>query len=173
MDLDFKKLKFNRTYDINRQKRGKGIYQRGEVQVDRVEKIGEDEYAIDAEVNRREGLYIVNLLIKNGTVDEATCTCADFNNGNLCKHILATSMEVISPHYASTVEGKKREEERRIAEFKKRQQIERETRKYKEKYGKGLETIEFYRTSEENNSNKKYLDLEELYLESQDIKKKE
>ena len=35
----------------------------------------------------------------------------DYKNGNICKHIIATSMEIIEPHYASTIEGRRKIEE--------------------------------------------------------------
>lgn len=54
---------------------------------------------------------------KRGT---STCTCEDYYNGNLCKHIIATSMEVIEPHYASTIQGRRKIEERKKEEERKR-----------------------------------------------------
>ena len=41
-------------------------------------------------------------------ITDSSCTCEDYKNGNLCKHIIATSMEVIEPHNANTKEGKRK-----------------------------------------------------------------
>ena len=52
----------------------------------------------------------------------------------MCKHIIATSMEVIEPHYASTKEGKKRFEEKKREEERKRlEEIRKKTRGRKKK----------------------------------------
>ena len=111
-------------------------------------------------------------------INNCTCTCEDYYKGYLCKHIIATSMEVIEPHYASTVEGrakleqaKKEEAKRRLEEIKRKQEEERKKREYERKYYSSLQTIEQYkRFSRLGTQN--YLDLNELYEETKELKNK-
>ena len=102
IDLEFKTLNFNRRYDPARYRRGTGIYNKGLVEVQNVNKIDEKNYSIEASVEGNYDTYTTYLEICGNMINKSTCTCEDYYNGNLCKHIIATSMEVIEPHYAST-----------------------------------------------------------------------
>ena len=128
MDLNFKTLNFRKQYDTARLKRAKAIYNNEEVKVKRVEKIDEENYEVYANVEgsywQRD--YEIRLTIHGNYVEKYSCTCEDFQKGYICKHILATSMEVIKPHKPST-EGWKR----KILEQKKKE--EEEQRNYKNK----------------------------------------
>ena len=178
VDLDFKTLQFNRRYDPTRYKRGTNIYNKGLVEIENVNKIDEKNYSIKASVEGNYDTYTTNLEICGNMINKGTCTCEDYYNGNLCKHIIATSMEVIEPHYASTKEGKKRledkkkeEERKRLEEIKKRQEEERKRREYERKYYSGLRTIESYkRNTRQMGTN--ILDLAELYETTTEMKKK-
>ena len=146
VDLELETLNFTRRYDPARYRRGTIIYNDGLVEIESVDKKDERNYSVKASVEGNLDTYRTTLEIKGNTIIESTCTCEDYYGGNLCKHIIATSMEVIEPHYASTKEGKKRYEERkreegrkRLEEIKKRQEEERKKREYERKYYSGLE----------------------------------
>ena len=175
IDLKLNTLNFNKRYETLRYKRGKNIYNNGFVQVDKVDKKNEKNYYVEATVEGNYDTYITTLEISGETITNSTCTCEDYNNGNLCKHIIATSMEIIEPHYASTEEGQKRlkkekEEKHKIflEEIKRKQEEERKKREYERKYYNGIETIESYKQSFNRNLNK--LDLPELYEQAMNIK---
>ena len=178
VDLELETLNFTRKYDFARYKRGTSIYHKGLVEVESVDKKDERNYSIEASVEGNFDTYRTTLEITGNTIKKSTCTCEDFYGGNLCKHIIATSMEVIEPHYASTKEGKKRfeekkkeEERKRLEEIRKRQEEERKKREYERKYYSGLKTIETYkRNSREKATNT--LDLAELYETTTEMKKK-
>ena len=108
VDLKFETLHFNRRYDPTRYRRGTGIYNKGLVTVESVDKTNENNYSIEASVEGNYDTYTTNLEICGNMINKSTCTCDDYYKGNLCKHIIATSMEIIDPHYASTKEGKKK-----------------------------------------------------------------
>ncbi len=176
IDLEFETLNFSRRYENQRYKRGRNIYSYGYVEISKVNKIDERNYEIEAEVQGNYGRYVTTLKITGNMIKEATCTCEDYNNGNLCKHVIATSMEALEPHYASTKEGEKRlrkkkeeEERKRLEEIRKRQEEERKRREYQRKYYSGLQTLEFYkRNLKEQKTNK--FDLKELYENTIQIK---
>ena len=178
VDLSFETLQFTRRYDTNRYKRGTQIYNRGNVQVEEVETNGDNHYTIEATVEGNYDNYTTKLSIDGNTIKDSSCTCEDYRNGNLCKHIIATSMEVIEPHYASTVEGrkkiqekKKEQERKRLEELRIRQEEERKRREYERKYYNGLRTIELYKqNSREGITNT--LDLIHLYEKTNEIKHK-
>ena len=167
VDLDFETLRFNRRYDPTRYRRGTNIYNKGLVEVETVNKIDEKNYSIEASVEGNYDTYTTRLEICGNMINKSTCTCEDYHKGNLCKHIIATSMEVIEPHYASTIQGrrkieerKKEEERKRLEEIKARQEEERKRREYERKYYSGLKTLELYkRNSKEETINS--LDLSE------------
>ena len=178
VDLEFKSLNFNRRYDFARYKRGTSIYNNGCVRVQSVDKSDENNYSIEAYVEGNQRTYTTNLKIHGNMINKSTCTCEDYYGGNLCKHIIATSMEVIEPHYASTKEGKKRleekkreEERKRLEEIRKRQDEERRKREYERKYYSGLRTIELYKRNLRQSATN-ILDLAELYETTTEIKKK-
>ena len=178
VDLELKTLNFTRRYDPARYRRGTNIYNSGCVRVQSVNKNEENNYSIEAYVEGNYRTYTTNLEIRGNMINECTCTCEDYYGGNLCKHIIATSMEVLEPHYASTKEGKKRleekkkeEERKRLEEIKKRQEEERRKRLYERKYYSGLRTIESYkRDARQMGTNT--LDLAELYETTTEMKKK-
>ena len=171
-DLNYETLSFTRRYDTGRYRRGRNIYDEGLVEITSVDKKDDTNYYIKASVNGNYDMYTTTLKISGNTIKESTCTCADYNNGNLCKHIIATSMEVIEPHYATTKEGRKKlqkkreeEEKKRLEEIKRKREEERKRREYERKYSDTLRTIEWYK----KNSNKKNittLNLPEIYLEA-------
>ncbi len=66
-------------------------------------------------------MYKVGLYIEGATITGSRCTCGDYRSGYLCKHIIATSMEVIDPHYASTEAGRKE-----LERIQKQEQLKRE-----------------------------------------------
>lgn len=178
VDLELKTLNFTRRYDPARYRRGTNIYNSGCVRVQSVNKNEENNYSIEAYVEGNYRTYTTNLEIRGNMINECTCTCEDYYGGNLCKHIIATSMEVLEPHYASTKEGKKRleekkkeEERKRLEEIKKRQEEERRKRLYERKYYSGLRTIESYKR-DPRQMGKNTLDLAELYETTTEMKKK-
>lgn len=132
IDLNFKDLQFNKRYDMSRYNRGRGIYNNRYVEVTKVEKIDDENYDVEASVDGYYDTYTTTLKIYRSLIRKCSCTCEDYRKGNLCKHIIATSMEVIEPHCASTNEGrikleeKRQEEERkRLEELKRRQEEQR------------------------------------------------
>lgn len=176
VDLKFETLNFNRRYDPARYRRGTGIYNKGLVTVESVNKIDEKNYSIEASVEGTYDTYTTNLEICGNMINKSTCTCEDYYNGNLCKHIIATSMEIIEPHYASTKEGKKKLEEKKKEEARKRleqirlqQEQERKRREYERKYYSGLRTIESFKQNSRNKTINT-LDLNELYVKTAEIK---
>ena len=177
IDLKFEVLDFNRGYDSARYKRGTSLYNRGRVEVQKVNKIDEKNYSIEASVEGNYDIYTTHLDICENMIKKSTCTCEDYNNGNLCKHIIATSMEVVEPHHASTLEGsarletKKREEEKkRLEEMKIRQEEARKKYEYQQKYKKGLHMINLYKNGNQFIENSNRLDILELYNQTQTMK---
>lgn len=171
IDLNFDELNFSRRYDNSRRDRGNRIYRSRAVTIREVYKIDDHNYKILALVRGNYGLYRVNLSICGTIINESSCTCEDYQNGNLCKHIIATSMEVIEPHEAITKEGKEklakqREEEhkRALEAIRKRQEEEMKRREYEFKYEDGLKTINLYREMNNSPLGGEYtLDLPSLY----------
>ncbi len=170
IDLKIKSLNFNRRYDPARYKRATVIYNKGLVEVQNIEKIDEKNYSIEASVEGNYDTYTTYLEICENMINKSTCTCEDYYNGNLCKHIIATSMEVIEPHYASTLEGKKKIKERqeaetrkRIEEIKRRQEEERKVQEYQDKYRNGLYMINLYKNNNKLSQNLDKSDILELY----------
>lgn len=179
VDLNFKTLQFNKRYDPIRYKRGRGIYNKGLVTVKEVDKNGEEKYLIKADVEGNFDMYHITLTISGNMIKESKCTCEDHKNGSLCKHIIATSMEIIDPHYASTKEGKKtiekkKEEEARkkLEEIRIRNEEERRRREYEQKYYRGLQTIESFKRSRRELVTNNSFDLLELYEKTTEIKNK-
>ena len=173
MDLNIDSLNFRRRYDTARYKRGRAVYNNNAVQIQRVDKIDEQNYEVKALVDGNYGMYRVELSICGIMINKCSCTCDDYINGNLCKHIIATSMEIIEPHDASTVEGRvkliqkrKEEEEKRLELLKKRQEEERKRREYEQKYRNGLRTINLYKSMYKSSDNSNVLDLTNLFFET-------
>lgn len=169
IDLNFETLNFNRPYDQGRYKRGNSLYNKNYVTIESVDKIDDENYHIEANVEGNYDNYDVSLDIKGHTITESSCECEDYKNGNICKHIIATSMEVIEPHYASTKEGRRRlaeqerkEAQRRLEELKAKQEEEERKRIYNRKYNKGLNAIEDCKRNLSIRSSHT-LDLTEIY----------
>lgn len=163
IDLELKNLQFSRNYDTNRYLRGKTLYNR-----EKVEKLDDKNYFVEANVDGNFGTYETTLNIANNLIKNSTCTCEDYYKGNLCKHIIATSMEVVKPHYASTIEGRrklldqKREEaKKRQEEMQRKQEAERKRREYEIKYYTGLQTIQQFKESSKEKI-KENINLEEF-----------
>ena len=108
IDAHINDLNFRKSYESIRNKKANIIYKQKRVDIKEVNKKGNDTFTIKAEVNGNYDDYEVNLSIKNNFIEDYYCDCPDYSKGNICKHILATAMEVMEPHYASTIEGQKR-----------------------------------------------------------------
>ncbi len=178
IDLDFDSLDFNRDYEKGRYSRGRDLYNREKAIIKNVDKINEDSYVIDAKVQGNYGLYSVKLKIQGDKIKDSSCTCEDYNNGYLCKHIIAAAMEVIGPHSASTKEGQKRIEKKRDQEIKKtfeairkKQQLMLEEQLYKRKYHSGLKALEDYK-SNVGIGNEDIRNIKNLYEKTLEAKRK-
>lgn len=171
-DLNFKELQFNSRYDISRYNRGRAIYDNEDVQITKVNKIDDDNYDVEASVNGQNSTYITTLKIFGSLIKKYSCTCVDCINGNLCKHVVATALEVTNPHYWSTNEGRKRLQEKR--EKEERERLERlrkikeekiKRQEYIDKYSDGLRAIELYKREDAYMRETENLDLMTLYDE--------
>lgn len=178
VDLQYKTLSFNRRYDARRYQRGRVIYNGGLATVTSVDKKDDKNYIVKASVKGNYGIYTTTLKLCGNLITDSSCTCEDYNNGNLCKHIIATSMEVIEPHQASTRKGRKKLLEKQkekmakiLEERRKRQEEERKRREYERKYSNSLRTIEWYKRNS-NKENVTTLDLPEIYREANEQKNK-
>ncbi len=172
-DLEFEELNFIERYDMVRYRRGRYIYENENVTIKTVNKIDEDNYIVKASVVGNYGIYATSLTICEDNIIGSSCTCGDYNKGFLCKHIIATSLEVVDPHNASTQEGrkkleekKKEEEKKRLEEIRKRQEEERKRREYEDKYRYGLHAIQLYKDGNSLSNSSKRLDVLELYEET-------
>lgn len=157
MELNFKKLNFIRSYESSRMLRGRAIYYNEMARVTKVEKLDEKNYIISAKVEgSQDNEYDVTLKINDTYIRECSCTCEDFYNGNLCKHIIGTSMEVIEPNQPSTEEYREKleEKERREREealriYEERLEKERKEREYRQRYAGALATIRNFKHEQE------------------------
>ena len=172
VDLEFKTLRFSKAYDTTRYRKGTQIYNRGNVEVTNVEKIDANNYSIEAEVEGNYDDYTTTLEITGNLIKSSSCTCEDYKKGNLCKHIIATSMEAIDPHYASTEAGRKKLEKKEQEEVKKRleeirikQEEEKRRRLYEIKYQTGISTLSTYKRNTRENI-AKTLDLKDIYYQT-------
>ena len=109
IDLNINNLNFSKRYDTARNQRAKTIYRYENVDIEQVEERKDGTYKVSANVEGSYTYYDVILEINGNMVKEYYCDCQDYQNGYICKHILATCMEVIEPHKASTPEGRKRQ----------------------------------------------------------------
>ncbi len=164
IELDLNVVNFEKQYESSRIRRAKEIFKNGDVTVKEVEKLEDEKFKVLAEVNGRyHNHYRVDLVLNKDTVKKYECTCEDYKNGYICKHILATSMEIIQPHQPSTKEGKKkledkkqkeREEKRRQYELQKAEEqrlfeleLERRRKKYEyeAKYSEALDVLRYFK----------------------------
>ena len=174
IDLNLTALQFTRKYDTNRYQRAGKLYRREAVTIEEVKKEKENTYYVEASVEGNYDIYTTTLTIHGNTITDSTCTCEDYNKGNLCKHIIATSIETVNPHYASTEEGQERldeiereEEENRQKEIMKKREEERRKREYYYKYNEGINFIESYKS---NNKMISTSDINTLDLKSYILK---
>lgn len=178
VDLQLGTLNFSQRYDTNRYKRGTRLYHEESVSINEVDKIDKDNYIVKAKVVGNYDIYETKLTICKKTIIDSSCTCEDYHKGYVCKHIIATAMETLEPHNASTDEGikeleKKREEEAkiRLEKFKIKQRQELERRRYEQKYYNGLRTIESFKYENEDLAKDRILSLQEIYEQTKQIKK--
>lgn len=154
MDLNFNGINFNKNYDYTRYNKARKLYNYSCVDINFVDKQKEedkDKYIIEADVNGNYDRYHVTLELLGQNLKKSKCTCADYEKGNFCKHILATCMEVIDPHEPSTPQ---RIEEIRIAELKRLKEQrkayeqklleEKKKREYQQKYSNSLNVLRRY-----------------------------
>ena len=177
VDLNLKRLDFNQSYDMGRYTKGMHIYSLGRVKVNKVEINDENTYEIEADVDGNYDNYTTTLTIKGNMIKDCTCTCADYQKGNLCKHIIATAREVLDPHYASTEKRRKEiekqrieEEKKRLEEFRRKQEEERKRQEYERKYFNSLRAIEQYEKTVNNGKRNNKLNLNELYEDTIQMK---
>ena len=57
IDLELKNLQFSRSYDTNRYLRGKNLYNREKVEVEKVEKLDDKNYFVEANVDGNFDTY--------------------------------------------------------------------------------------------------------------------
>ncbi len=177
VDLNLKRLDFNQSYDMGRYTKGMHIYSLGRVKVNKVEINDENTYEIEADVDGNYDNYTTTLTIKGNMIKACTCTCADYQKGNLCKHIIATAREVLDPHCASTEKRRKEiekqrieEEKKRLEEFRRKQEEERKRQEYERKYFNSLRAIEQYEKTVNNGKRNNKLNLNELYEDTIQMK---
>ena len=177
VDLNFNVLNFTRSYEKGRYERGKELYKEGLVEVQEVDK-NNDNYSIKAYVRGNYGVYTTKLSLVKSTIKDYNCTCEDYRKGHLCKHIIATSMEIIEPHYASTEKGKKEIEKEKnkerllqLRELKRRKLEEDKKRQYDQKYRDSLHKLADFERESFSGTVSRGINLSELYRETIDEKK--
>ena len=172
IDLNFKTLNFSKKYDTARYSRAKRIYRNNDVEIKEVNKVDSNKYNVKAGVYGNYGYYNIKFDINGSIINNCSCTCDDYKNGYLCKHIIATSMEVIEPHNASTINGVKRLEAERIKKHKeemerlrKLREEENRRREYEQKYSYGLQAINSFKPTRSfpSNDDNNYLDVNTVY----------
>lgn len=174
-EMELENINIARKFDKERKIRGKRIYNSQDVEIKEVEKIeNENEYNVKALVDGNYGVYKVYLNIKNGILEECSCTCEDHKKGNVCKHIFATAFEVVNPHQPNTKKGIEKMLEQRRKEIEERQRLyeirrqeEEKRRRYQERYRQALGIIDRYKNdgslSYYYNEAPKEIDLKEMY----------
>ena len=156
IDANIKDLNFGKSYESNRNYKANMIYRQRRVDIKEVDKRGEDSFIVKAEVDGNYDDYDVKLNIKNNFIEDYYCDCPDYSKGNICKHILATAMEVMEPHFASTIEGQKRLEkvakdkrEQAFRMWQLKQEEERKRQEYERKYYYALNAIKEFKKDDE------------------------
>ena len=172
VDLDFNTLRFSKRYEPSRYNLGTQMYNRGNATIDRVEKTGESDYLIKAKVKEGYYYYATTLEITGNLIKNSSCICGVYRKGDICKHIIATSMEAIGPHRASTRAGqvklenkRKEEQQKRLEELRKKQEEEKRQREYKRKYETGINALSTYKRSTRENMATS-LDLKDIYYQT-------
>ncbi len=180
-DIKLGEINFTKNYDYARYKKARSIYNLRDVEIVSAEENnveGEKKYNIKAKVNGNYGRYTINLEILGKKLKSCKCTCADFEKGNLCKHILATCMEAVDPHSPNTKEGllkliaqRRKDEEERKKALKLKQEEERKKREYREKYSYALSVLDKYGETVDlgkENELESPLDIQNLFNKSKD-----
>ena len=144
-DLEIDVLNFKKSYDPERQRRGKRIYDEEDVTIKEVDKKTEEEYEVKARVNGNYDIYTTKLNINKKMINDWSCTCEDYYNGNICKHIIATSYEIIEPHRPSTKKGLEKYFEQIRKQYELQRQEEERKREYERKYNMALSAIAMYK----------------------------
>lgn len=175
VDLTLKKLNFIEKYDPSRLKKAKTLYNNEDAEVTKVEKLDDNSLIVWGRVvGNYWSQYSTKLEIKGSTVNKWSCTCEDYKAGNLCKHILATSLETIEPHQPSTeekkkeiIEARKKELEELRKQYERQQEEERKRLEYQRKYSTALNTIRRFKNADSINkeglSNNNNFDIKALY----------
>ena len=177
IDAHINDLNFRKSYESSRNKKANIIYKQKRVDIKEVDKKGNDTFTVKAEVDGNYDDYEVNLSIKNNFIEDYYCDCPDYSKGNICKHILATAMEVMEPHYASTIEGQKRLEkqatdkrEQAYRLWQLKQEEERKRLEYERKYYFALNAINEYKKDAElakgSQDNSNATNVKEIYQET-------
>ena len=175
VDLTLKTLNFIEKYDPSRLKKAKTLYNNEDAEVTKVEKLDDNSLIVWGRVvGNYWSQYSTKLEIKGSTVNKWSCTCEDYKAGNLCKHILATSLETIEPHQPSTeekkkeiIEARKKELEELRKQYERQQEEERKRLEYQRKYSTALNTIRRFKNADSINkeglSNNNNFDIKALY----------
>ena len=175
VDLTLKTLNFIEKYDPSRFKKAKTLYNNEDAEVTKVEKLDDNSLIVWGRVvGNYWSQYSTKLEIKGSTVNKWSCTCEDYKAGNLCKHILATSLETIEPHQPSTeekkkeiIEARKKELEELRKQYERQQEEERKRLEYQRKYSTALNTIRRFKNANSINkeglSNNNNFDIKALY----------
>ena len=156
IDANIQDLNFRKSYERSRNHKANMIYRQRRLDIKEVDKRGEDSFIVKAEVDGNYDDYDVELNIKSNFIEEYYCDCPDYSKGNICKHILATAMEVMEPHFASTIEGQKRLEkdakdkrEQAFRMWQIKQEEERKRQEYERKYYYALNAIKEFKKDDE------------------------
>ena len=175
VDLTLKTLNFIEKYDQSRFRKAKTLYNNEDAEVTKVEKLDDNSLIVWGRVvGNYWSQYSTKLEIKGSTVNKWSCTCEDYKAGNLCKHILATSLETIEPHQPSTeekkkeiIEARKKELEELRKQYERQQEEERKRLEYQRKYSTALNTIRRFKNANSINkeglSNNNNFDIKALY----------
>ena len=172
MDLKLKKLTFSDKYSAARLNRAKQIFHKELVDIKEIKQISDARYIIKSNVKGYYGDYDIVLIINNEQVTACSCTCEDNKKGYICKHILATVLEVVNPHNASTDEGKKlfrkrKEEEKKqyLENLRKEREAQKQRELYNYKYTTSLELLNNLERTNKTEE-KANLNLPKLYNET-------
>ena len=130
-----------------RQERAKEILEEKKVKITKVTYENKNNFSIHARVNGRLDNYNTYIEIKNGEIENLSCTCPDYESTyGTCKHILATALELEeNPSYIKLFGTE---------EIK----INKTTQKNKEKYRIYRQMISSFYIDEQEDNNIKYVE---------------
>ncbi len=172
MDLKFKNFQFTKKCNKDTEMSGRRLFYMENVKIKNVEKTRENEYDVDASVQG----YYTNLKIEGSVITDCTCSCQIFDNKEVCMHMVATALELLYPHNASTKEGKRKllkqkeeEERKRQEELRKKREKEIAEYEYRKKY---IDTISFINEYKLNDrlDNSKNIDIMDMYTRVRSLK---